>query len=115
MDMVHGPGQDLDEPRRLAGRLRHPVELSFEAAALHQLQREEGPPLPLAHLVDLNDVRMLQAGDGLGLDPEPGPLVRTGVRAGQDHLEGHRAIEPDLAGPIDDPHAARAPARPAIS
>ena len=40
-----------------------------------ELQREERPALVLADLVDLDDVRVLQAGDRLGLRPEAGQLA----------------------------------------
>ena len=34
--------------------------------------------------------------------------VGAGVAAGQDHLEGDDAVEPELAGLVDDAHAAAA-------
>ena len=38
---------------------------------------------------------------------ESGPVLRAGGRR-EDHLEGHQAFEPDLAGLVDDAHAAAA-------
>ena len=63
----------------------------------------------LADLVDLHDVGVLQPGDGLGLGAEAGQLLPSpACAAGQDHLEGDEAVEPDLPGLVDDAHAAAA-------
>ena len=62
----------------------------------------------LADVVDLDDVGVLEPGDGLGLGQEADGGLGAGVRAGQDHLQGDGAVEPDLAGLVDDPHAAAA-------
>ena len=62
----------------------------------------------LADVVDLDDVGVLEPGDGLGLGEEAGGGLGAGVRAGQDHLQGDGAVEPDLAGLVDDAHAAAA-------
>ena len=59
-------------------------------------------------LSDLNDMGMLNPGDRLGLGHEPSDVVRTGVSAGQDHLEGARPVQADMARLVDDPHAAAA-------
>jgi hypothetical protein len=55
--------------------------------------------------VDLHDAGMLQAGDRFGLLPEARPLALAGVSADQDHLQGHGAAEPAVAGLVDDTHA----------
>ena len=49
-----------------------------------------------------------ELGDGLGLDAEARALVRAGVAAGEDHLEGDEAVELRLPGLVDDAHAAAA-------
>ncbi len=46
--------------------------------------------------------------DGLGLVLEPPQLVLAGQQPGLDHLQRHRAVEADLAGLVDDAHAAPA-------
>ena len=51
----------------LAGRLRRSGQRLGEAAAIEQFEREERPAVLLADVVDLDDVRMPQAGDRLGL------------------------------------------------
>ena len=77
-----------------------------EAAAFDELQRQERPSVLLAHVVDLDDVGMLQPRDCLGLGVEAGDLGRAGVAAGQDHLERHLAIEADVPRPVDHAHPA---------
>ena len=83
-------------------------QLLVEAAAGTELQREEGTTLMLSDFVDLHNVGMLQAADRLRLGAEPRQVVGSGVGAGQDHLERDEAIESDLAGLVDDAHAAPA-------
>ena len=61
-----------------------------------------------ADLEDLHDVRMLQAGDRLGLGAEAGHVPFAGVFTGQDHLQGHEAVELALPGLVDDAHTAAA-------
>jgi hypothetical protein len=58
--------------------------------------------------VDLHDVGVLEPGDGLGLRQEAGAELGAVVLAGQDDLQGAEAVEPDLAGQIDDAHPAAA-------
>ena len=62
----------------------------------------------LVDVEDLDDVGVLELGDGLGLGQEPGGGLGAGVLAGQDHLQGDGAVEPDLAGLVDHAHAAAA-------
>ena len=72
-------GQRLHQLGGRPGRRRTLAQALFEAAPLHELQREVGPPFVLAGLVDLDDVGVLQPGDGLGLGAEPGQAGRPGV------------------------------------
>ena len=51
---------------------------------------------------------MPEPGDRLGLGPEPRRGGRPGVRPGQDHLQGAEPVQRELAGQVDDPHAAPA-------
>ena len=71
-------------------------------------RREVGEAAGLADVVDLDDVGVLEAGDGLGLLVEPRQGDGAGVGAGQDHLERDQTIQVDLAGLVNDPHAAPA-------
>ena len=45
-------------------------------------------------------------GDRLGLGAEAGQLLRAGIRAGQDHLQGDDAVQAELPRLVDDAHAA---------
>jgi hypothetical protein len=59
----------------------------------------------LADLEDLDDMRVLQAGDGFGFGAEACQLVGLGVFAGQNHLEGDKAIGVDLSRRISLAHS----------
>ncbi len=102
---LHGAGQRLQQACGLPCRQRGAVELPVQAAAGTELQGEEGPAVVLADLVDLDDVRVLEAGDGLGLGAETCQLRLAGVAAGQDHLEGDDAAQLDVPRLVDDTHA----------
>ena len=73
-----------------------------------QLHGEELLAVVLADLVDRDDARVIEQGDGLGLVLEPAQLVVAGEQPGLDHLQGDGAVEADLAGLVDDAHAAAA-------
>ena len=72
------------------------------------LQLEEGQAVGLADVVDLHDVGVLQAGDGLRLGQEADGGLVVGMGTGQDHLQGAGAVQEDLSGAVDDAHAAAA-------
>ena len=103
---VHGPRQRLDQLGGLARRLRLATQHPVQPAAIDVLQRQVGAVVVLADLVDLDDVGVLEAGDGLGLDVEAGQLGRAGVDARQHHLQGDHALEAEVPGLVDDAHAA---------
>jgi chemotaxis protein methyltransferase CheR len=93
---LHGPGQGLDQlggPARRLGRAAQPVG---EAAALDVLQGEVRVTLVLADLVDLHHVGVLEPGRRLALGAEAPRLRRGGHLPGQEHLEGHGAVEARL-------------------
>src|SRR5262249_61441143 len=93
-----GPGQRLDQPGRLGHRKRLPGQALRQAAAFDVLQREDRYAVVLADLVDLYDVRVVQAGDRLGFRLEARPLLGAGVAAGEDHLQGDDPVELELTG-----------------
>ena len=62
----------------------------------------------LADLVDGDDAGVIEQGDGLGLVPEAAEFVVAGEESGPDHLQRNLAVEGDLAGLVDDAHAATA-------
>ncbi len=108
MGALHRLGQDANDLRGLARFLRDAGHLVGETAAVHVLQRKIGVAVLFADFVDLNDVRVLELGDRLGLRLEPrhGAGSRDAGRA--DHLDRHNAVQPRLPGLVDDPHAAAA-------
>ena len=73
-------GELLDQPGRLARRLRDAGEELLEAAALDQLQRQIRQPLVLAHIVDADDSRVRQPGHRRRLDAETPQLLAPGMR-----------------------------------
>src|SRR5262249_30273054 len=80
--------------------------ITVEAAAVDELQGEERIAVFLADLVDLHDVRMPKARDGLRLQAKAGDLLGSGMRARQDHLQRDGPFELAVDGLVDDPHAA---------
>ena len=103
-----GPRQGLDQPGRPFGRPGGAVELLRQAAPLQVFELEIGPVVVVAEAVDLDDVGMAQLRDRLGLGEEANGRLVTGVFTRQDHLERDDAVELDLAGLVDDSHAAAA-------
>src|SRR5262249_14353157 len=79
-----------------------------QAAAGHEVQRKRGQAVVFADLVNLDDRRVLEPGRRLRLGAEAGQLVRIRVRAAQNHLERHDAIQPHLPRLVDDAHASLA-------
>jgi hypothetical protein len=104
MGHVYRPRDNLDEGGRPAWILRLPARPLLQAPAIHIFEGEIRQPPRVADLVDLDDVRVDQSRDGLGLGEEPGLLLDPGVLSRQHHLEGHDAIEGEVMGLVDHPH-----------
>jgi hypothetical protein len=102
----HRPGQRLDKFRRLGRGQRPAVEPAGDVAAAAELQREERQAVVFADLINLDDVGVLHAGEGLGFGLEPGQLPRGRVPAGQDHFQGDRPVQADLPRFVDHAHPA---------
>jgi hypothetical protein len=94
--------------RRRPRRLRFAGEVLGEAAAADPLQRQERPAVVLAHLVNLDDVGVLQPGDRLGFPTEACQLVGAGVGPGTQDLQRHHPVQGELPGTVDGAHAALA-------
>ena len=58
---LHGLGQREEEHGRLASRLRRARKGLRQAAAFEELHRKKREPFGVTHIVDLNDVRVVQA------------------------------------------------------
>jgi len=104
--VLHRPGQDFHQERGLAGGQRCAGQLGGQAASLQELQGEEGDAVVLAHLINLHDIGVPQAGDRLGFAAEAPQLLRGGMAAGQHHFEGYRAFQGEVARLVDHAHAA---------
>ncbi len=79
-----------------------------QGPAGHVFQRKERLLVRLAHLVDLHDVGMLQAGHRLGLEAKPVQLGAGRLRAASEHLQSDDPLETEVPGLVDDAHAATA-------
>ncbi len=102
---MDGPRQGADERRRRAGTLGRSAESLRQIAALGVLHHEIGPGRPAADLVDLDDVRVLEAGDRLGLGAESRDDIRVEAGCGVDRLESDHSPQSVLPGLIDDAHS----------
>jgi hypothetical protein len=58
-----------------------------------------------AHLVDRNDVGVFQLRGRLGLELEPRAFGGAGKLAGQNEFQSNEALETDVAGLVNHPHA----------
>ena len=64
------------------------------------------PAFCLAGFMDGHDIRMAQVSSRLGFSAKPQDLLLAGELAGEDHLQRHRPVQADLAGAVNDAHAA---------
>src|SRR5262249_47902835 len=104
--VVDGARKGLDELRGLRRRQRFAVQLPRQAAAANVLQCQVGAAILLANFVDLNDTGGLQPRDRLCLRVEASQFLFSRVGAGEDHFQGNQAVQLELSGQVDHPHAA---------
>ena len=106
--VVDGPGDFHEEACGLAGIERDGVcgQALSERAAFDELHAEKRTPVLLAHLVNGNDIRMVEPGGGLGLGTESLHLPLAGELAGEHQLECDHAIKGQIARPIHHTHTA---------
>ncbi len=109
--VVDGTGQHLDDLRRLLVGQRRALQSRGQAAAGDELQREVRLPFVFADLVELDDVRVLELRHRPRLGQKARPMDRPSVVAGEDHLQGHQAVELRVPRLVDDAHAAPAQLR----
>ena len=104
MNGVHGLRERLDQFGGFAGRQSAAAEFVGQSAARAELQRQEGLPLVLAHLIQLHDVRMPQARGGFRLLAKAleGGAARLNV---PNQLESHRAIRVQGTRLVDPGHS----------
>jgi hypothetical protein len=105
---VHGLGQHLNHLGRVLHRLRRAVDLALKAAAVDVLHGQVRAAVLLAHRINLDNVSVLQLGNGLRLGAETRQLELTRMAARQDHFQGDGAFETFLAGLVNHAHGASA-------
>ena len=101
---------DLDRNRQrgLDRKPRRPVQLVLERFAFEILQ-DEVVELPVAaDVVDGTDVRIVQGRNRARFLLEALPRFRIAGEHAGEHLDGDRAIEPDVARTVDLAHTALA-------
>src|SRR3954449_4805764 len=108
MSGLDGPRQGFDKLSSGADWLWLALEVLGQAAASHELEDKVWSAFDLSDIVNLHNVGMLQAGQLGSFGAQARQVLRLGVVAGQNHLERHGALETELPGSIDDPHAAAA-------
>ena len=80
VSVMHRPRQSFDQLGRLQRRRTCLLEPPVQRAAGAKLQREVGEAADVTDLVELNDVRVLEAGDRFGLDLKAQPFRRWRAR-----------------------------------
>ena len=76
-----------------------------QVLALHQLHGQVEHPLLLAHLIDRDDVRVVQHPGGPGLIGKPLPGPRSHAGRGVDDLDGHLPADDRIAPQVHLAHA----------
>jgi DNA invertase Pin-like site-specific DNA recombinase len=105
---VNGAGQHLDQLGGLSRGLGPRADPVLQVAAVEVLHREKGVPVVFADLEDLNQVGVLQTGNGFNLGLEASPLRRRGVPARQQHFQRDQPLQAGLTRLVDHAHAAAA-------
>ncbi len=104
---LHRPCQALDQGGSLLRRQGSAGQVAVQTAACAILHGEEGLAVVVGDFEDLHNASMLQAGHGLGLAAEAAHVGCVGAVRTQ-YLEGDEAVGLELAGLVDDAHAALA-------
>ena len=105
MRVVDGTGQLLDHASGGPSEQRFAVHLVRERSAVDEFEREVRQSIAFADVVDLDDVRVLQLGDGERFGFEPAALALPRMGPADNHLERDQPIEALLPRLVDDAHA----------
>ena len=107
-----GPGQAFgDLASDLDGALEVELPLGDQSAdgpAFDILHGDEHRAAGLVDVIDRGDGGMADGGGRLSLDKEAALAHRVGDQLGLEYLQGDRALEPGVAGPVDHTHPAHA-------
>ena len=87
VSVMHGASHRRHQPSGIAGVVSKPGGQECEIAAFDQLHAEIVMAFVLTHLIDRDNVRMVEVRGGLGLEPEPHQVIIGGEPPGPDHLE----------------------------
>ena len=101
-----------DVERELLGHAAFTLHVVRDVLALDELEREEDPPVGLTEVVELDDVGVVQLGEGLRLALEALDVVRVLAQGRVDDLERDLAPELLLGRLVDDAHGAAAQLTP---
>ena len=87
---------------------RHPARAQelAQVDAIHELHQEEVQPLGASELVEGDDVRVVELGQGSGFPGEPLGKRRRVTEAGRQDFQRHGAVEFALTGLVDRAHPA---------
>ena len=105
---LDGLSQRGEERRGRAGGEGSDRKPLGETPPFDELHREVRPALEVADVVDLHDVGVSQARGRLRLALESLAFIWSGKVAGQQHLDGDRAVEALIPRPVHNTHAAPA-------
>src|SRR5580704_1914840 len=89
-------GERRRQSRRLTDRLRGTRQLLRQAASLNEFHREVGSALSVPNLVNLHDIRMVQASRGSRFAHEALEFLWPGEGTSQQHLHRDGPIEPQV-------------------
>src|SRR6266571_8928830 len=78
----------------------------FEVLAFYEAHRDADPEIGLEHLIDRNNVRMIEARGELRLSPQAHAKTFVCRKVGGKKLERDRALEPQVLREVDDAHPA---------
>ena len=105
VSVMHGASHRRHQARGIAGVVPEPGGQECEIAAFDQLHAEIVVALVLTHLIDRDNMRMIEVRGGLGLKSEAEQVIIGREPPGPNHLECQNAIQADLASTVDHSHA----------
>src|SRR5438445_9894818 len=108
MGGVDGAGERFHQVGSRGCRHRVANQITRQAASFHEFQRKEWSALVFPDLIDLHDVRMLQASQRLRFAAKSVELLWIQMRSTLNHLEGDPATELSLPRLVHDSHSAYA-------
>jgi hypothetical protein len=107
-----GPGQAVGQLCRhldgLSGRGAAGPQAIPQGPALDELHHQVATEIESADIVDRHDVGVVEGRGGACFALEAGEPFGVRRPVAAEHLDRHRAAEPQVAGTVDLPHAARA-------